>query len=207
LEKLIDQMPVNPIEATRYVPSVSETSRQVTPVQVSPNNVQLRVEFTPHEKSTEPPQFAAQRGGDDEVTVTEKVIEDCDRPWAMTSDSLYGMFPADWNKEAQKIPPFIGELSLDELAKKLAASVSGNGNDFTEACQSILVLENKPMSSPWFETGGGRLQSDIRYTLSGKGQMFVRLLKTVKESIGNDEKKDRAKLAQKTLEKIELILK
>jgi hypothetical protein len=206
LEKLIDQMPVNPIEATRYVPSVSETSRQVTPVQVSPNYVQQRVESIPHEKSTEPPQFAAQRGGDDEVTVTGKMIDDCDRPWAMTSDSLYGMFHADWNKEAQKIPLFIVELNSDELAKKLAASVSGNGNDFTEACQSILALENKPMSSPWFETDGGRLRSDIRYTLSGKGQMFVRLLKTVKDSTGNDEKNRRAKLAQKTLEKIELIL-
>ncbi|MDR1270037.1 MAG: hypothetical protein LBK82_10985, partial [Planctomycetaceae bacterium] len=160
----------------------------------------------PFHQPSKPPQFTTQRGEDAEVTVTGKVIEDCDRPWAMTSDSLYGMFPADWNKEAQKIPPFIVELGSDELAKKLAASVSGDGQDFTAACQSILALENKPMSSPWFETGGGRLRSDIRYTLSAKGQMFVRLLKTVKDSTGNAEKTNRAKLSQKTLEKIELIL-
>jgi hypothetical protein len=116
------------------------------------------------------------------------------------------MFPADWNKEAQKIPEFIVELDSAQLAKKLAASISGDGKDFNAACQSILTLENKPMSSPWFETDGGRLRSDIRYSLSAKGQMFVRLLRTVKDLNGNDEKKNLAKLAQKTLEKIELIL-
>ncbi|GHT18064.1 hypothetical protein FACS1894189_5250 [Planctomycetales bacterium] len=135
-----------------------------------------------------------------------KIVEDCDRPWAMTSESMYGMFPADWNKEAQKVPDFVVNSTADNLAKKLAASVSKDGADFTAACRSILDLENKPLSSPWFETGGGRLRSDIKYSLSEKGQMFVRLLKTVKDSGDTDEKKARAKIAAKTLEKIETIL-
>jgi predicted esterase len=213
LEKMVDQIPsVTIVGATTTYTPYTSTSTIYTPVPVTtpivPLNVPAKIpSLTPDSVSkNEPPQFTAQRGEDNEVSVTGKVIEDCDRPWAMTSDSLYGMFPADWNKEAKKIPAFIVELDSGELAKKLAVSVSGNGQDFTAACQSILALENKPMSSPWFETGGGRLRSDIRYTLSVKGQMFVRLLKTVKDSTGSDEKNNRAKLAQKTLEKIELIL-
>ncbi|MDR2438755.1 MAG: hypothetical protein LBE12_05215 [Planctomycetaceae bacterium] len=222
LEKLIDQIPVNnPIPdqtlisaqtltartSVHSIPATAIPTPQNVPPKITPNKVDAKPIYTPQSESpqSEPPKFTAQHG-DNEVTVTGKVIEDCDRPWAMTSDSLYGMFPADWNKEAQKIPQFIVESDSSQLAKKLAASVSGNGKDFIAACQSILALENKPMSSPWFETGGGRLRSDIRYSLSSKGQMFVRLLKTVKDSTGNEEKNNRAKLAQKTLEKIELIL-
>jgi hypothetical protein len=140
------------------------------------------------------------------VPVTEKIIEDCDRPWAMTSDSFYGMFPADWSKEAATIPDFVVNSTSEDLAKKLAQSIGGDGKDFVAACESLLKLENKPMSSPWFETSGGRLRSDIQYTLSSKGETFVRLLRTVKDSTGTEKARELSRVAQRTLEKIDVIM-
>jgi hypothetical protein len=137
-----------------------------------------------------------------------RIIEECDRPWAMTSESLYGMFPADWGKEAEAIPDFVVNSSSDDLAKQLAKSVGedAEAKDFVAACRSILSLTNKPMSSPWFETSGGRLRSEIQYSLSPKGQMFVRFLRTVKDSAGSDKAKELSKVAAKTLEKIDMVL-
>ncbi|MDR2762470.1 MAG: hypothetical protein LBB88_07720, partial [Planctomycetaceae bacterium] len=137
--------------------------------------------------------------------VDNKIVEDCDRPWAMTSDSLYGMFPADWKEETVKLPEFIVKLTTQDLSKQLARSISGDGEDFKSACNSILSLKSKPMSSVWFEIEGGRLKSDLKYKLSSKGEMFVRLLKTVKQS-KSEKSKDQSKLAEKTLEKIGFIL-
>jgi len=139
----------------------------------------------------------------------ERIIEECNRPWAMTSESLYGMFPADWHKEAEAIPDFIVNSNTDDLAKTLAQSVSADpeSKDFVAACRSILLLTHKPMSSPWFETSGGRLRSEIQYSLSPKGQMFVRFLRTVKESGNNSDKaRELSKVAEKMLEKIEMVL-
>jgi len=156
------------------------------------------------------------RGGDGAggaslpVTISaEKIIEECDRPWAMTSESLYGMFAADWHKEAEAIPDFILNSDTNDLAKQLARSVGEDteSKDFVAACRSILLLQHKPMSSPWFETSGGRLQSEIQYSLSAKGQMFVRFLRTVKDSAGNSDKaRELSKVAEKTLEKIDMVL-
>ena len=139
----------------------------------------------------------------------EKIIEECNRPWAMTSDSLYGMFAADWDKEATAIPEFVVNSDSDALAKTLAKSISDDpeSKDFVAACKSILLLTNKPMSSPWFETSGGRLRSEIQYSLSSKGQMFVRFLRVVAESGGNSDKsRELSLVAKKTLEKIDLVL-
>jgi hypothetical protein len=138
----------------------------------------------------------------------ERIIEECDRPWAMTSESLYGMFPADWDKEAKATPDFVVNSTSEELANKLAKSIGEDPNaaDFIAACESILSLQNKPMSSPWFETGGGRLRSEITYTLSPKGQTFVRFLRTVKESSGSEKSQALSKMAAKTLEKIDLVM-
>jgi len=138
----------------------------------------------------------------------ERIIEECNRPWAMTSESLYGMFAADWDKEAEAIPDFVVNSSSDDLAKKLATSIGNDPEaaDFVAACKSILALQNKPMSSPWFETSGGRMQSDIQYSLSAKGQMFVRFLRAVKDSSGTDKAKELSKVAEKTMEKIEMVL-
>ena len=139
----------------------------------------------------------------------ERIIEECDRPWAMTSESLYGMFPADWGKEAEAIPDFIMNSASDELSHRLARSVSEDpeSRDFVAACRSILLLQHRPMSSPWFETSGGRLRSEIQYELSSKGEMFVRFLRVVRDSAGNSDKaRELSIVAARTLEKIEMVL-
>jgi len=139
----------------------------------------------------------------------ERIIEECNRPWAMTTESLYGMFPADWDKEAEAIPDFIVNSTSDDLSKQLARSVSEDpeSKDFIAACRSILLLTNKPMSSPWFETSGGRLRSEIQYSLSPKGEMFVRFLRVVADSGNNSDKaRELSIVAKRTLEKIDLVL-
>ncbi|MDR1486334.1 MAG: hypothetical protein LBT09_16140 [Planctomycetaceae bacterium] len=176
-----------------FPPKASELAKAPAPAAVVAKNVNA-------------PKFV-EKHGDAELQFTGKIIEDCDRPWAMTSDSFYGMFPADWGEEAKQLPEFVVNLPESELAKRLAKSISGDAKDFLAACLSINSLKNKPMSSPWFEVEGGRLKSDIKYKLSAKGNMFVRLLNTVKDSNSNSEKtKKLAETANKTLEKITFIL-
>jgi predicted esterase len=145
---------------------------------------------------------------DDSVACqVERIIEECNRPWAMTTQSLYGLFPADWDKEAQSIPDFVVNSTSEDLAKILAKSVgSEEPSDFLAACKSIMSLQNKPMSSPWFETSGGRLRSEITYSLSAKGETFVRFLRAVKDSGGSEKAQALSKAAQKTLEKIDMVL-
>jgi hypothetical protein len=138
-----------------------------------------------------------------------RIIEECDRPWAMTSESLYGMFPADWGKEAEAIPDFVVNSTTEDLAKRLAKSVGedAESKDFVAACRSILLLTNKPMSSPWFETSGGRLRSEIQYSLSSKGEAFVRFLRVVADSGNNSDKaRELSIVAKRTLEKIDMVL-
>jgi hypothetical protein len=62
------------------------------------------------------------------------------------------------------------------------------------------------MSSPWFETSGGRLRSEIQYSLSARGEMLVRLLRAVKDSSSTPKAKELSKVADRTLQKIALIL-
>ena len=217
LEELLDAIPFGGMPMMQPVPGHFDRSNaqgEISPYRVSGDvRVQRSGEISPVGRND------GEIGRNDgvthgEVTPTptisaEKIIEECDRPWAMTSESLYGMFPADWDKEAMSIPDFIVSSTSDDLAKKLARSVGEDPEaaDFVAACKSILSLTNKPMSSPWFETGGGRLRSDISYSLSAKGQMFVRFLRTVKDSGKNSDKaRELSKVAEKTLEKIEMVL-
>ncbi|MDR0705035.1 MAG: hypothetical protein LBF88_08605, partial [Planctomycetaceae bacterium] len=117
LEKMIDQIPQevpisqDALQQLRQVPALRSQAVSSVPSLLSsdplpsqksvpaelPSVLNDRIKSIPNPKPAEPPKFTAQRGNDEEVAVTGKVIEDCDRPWAMTSDSLYGMFPADWN--------------------------------------------------------------------------------------------------------------
>ena len=119
-----------------------------------------------------------------------KIVEDCDREWAMTSESLYGMFPADWDKEGKRIPDFVVKSTVEEFGRALRDPAK-----LELVCKSILALEHRPMSSPWFVTSGGRLRSDIKYTLSARGKVLREVLK----------RSDNA-LAKRTLEKIETLL-
>jgi hypothetical protein len=165
----------------------------------------------PVEQPLRPVQVPRETDAEDEEGILSavKIIEECDRPWAMTTESLYGLFAADWGNEGKSIPDFIVKSTSDELSRKLARSVGEDAaaTEFVEACKSILLLQHKPMSSPWFETGGGRQRSDIKYSLSAKGQMFVRFLRTVKDSGGNSPKAlELSKIASRTLEKIDLVL-
>jgi len=162
LEGLIDQLTPQPVMPTRPAPVIYKP----VPVEPAP---EVREGSTPG----------------------SKIVEECEREWAMTSDSLYGMFPADWGKEGKKIPDFITKTTAAELVRILR----DEPGKLQEACETILSLEHRPMSSPWFETSGGRLQSDIKYTLSSKGVVLVALLKASKQPF-----------AQKTLEKIQLVI-
>ncbi len=167
IEALVDEIADAPTTAT-------------TPIVVSH---QERVLSVPYEA----PKPEVREGS----TPGSKIVEECDREWAMTSESLYGMFPADWDKEGKQLPEFVVKSTAAELKKTL----EGDVKKLQAVCKSILGLEHRPMSSPWFETGGGRLRGDIKYTLSAKGKMLVELLK-----------KSDAAGAKKTLDKIDTIL-
>ncbi|MCL2711097.1 MAG: hypothetical protein FWE95_09480 [Planctomycetaceae bacterium] len=185
---------------------VIPTYSSVSSVQHSaPSVVRSTTEYTEEPRSTQREEESVRS-----TTISaERIIEECNRPWAMTTESLYGMFAADWDKEATAIPDFVVNSDTDTLAKTLAKSVSEDpeSKDFIAACRSILSLTGKPMSSPWFETSGGRLRSDIQYSLSPKGQMFVRFLRVVADSGNNSDKaRELSIVAGRTLEKIELVL-
>ncbi|MDR3109148.1 MAG: hypothetical protein LBU65_05610 [Planctomycetaceae bacterium] len=141
----------------------------------------------------------------DGETVQGKIIDDCDRPWAMTSDSQYGLFAADWMNESKDLPQFAIDEAIEDLAKRYAKSISGDGTDVAETCRAIMSLEHKPASNPFFTVTGGRLQSEINYTLSDKGKMLVRILKLIQES--NEDKNSLKPLAEKTLARVEAICK
>ena len=217
LEKLLDGIPapsaapVNggltpPALAPSYPPSAPAPSYTL-PALAPPLVV-------PQERGgVSPPVDPQERGGvsppvESSTISAARIIEECDRPWAMTSGSLYGLFAADWDKEAEAVPDFIVNTDSDELAKRLARSVGedAESKDFIAACRSILVLQHRPMSSPWFETSGGRMRSEIQYSLSAKGQMFVRFLRAVKDSSGSEKARELSKIAERTLEKIDLVL-
>ena len=211
LEKLIDAIPAAqerggvsppvpppPVRIERVITGGLTPPAPAPPTPAPP--APMKEPETPIERATAP--VAAP------VISAAKIIEECDRPWAMTSESLYGMFPADWGKEAEAIPDFIVNSTLDELSHRLARSVSEDteSKDFIAACRSILVLQHRPMSSPWFETAGGRLRSEIQYSLSAKGQMFVRFLRAVKDSKSTDKARELSKVAERTLAKIDMVL-
>ena len=195
LEELLDGTP-GPLPAV-YQPTVPP-NRYIPTITPVPQQPVMRLAAS---EPTSPPRAT--------TISAEKIIEECNRPWAMTSESLYGMFAADWDKEAVAIPDFVVNSDTDTLAKTLAKSIGEDpeSKDFVAACRSILSLTNKPMSSPWFETSGGRLRSDIQYSLSSKGQMFARFLRVVADSGSNSDKaKELSVVAKKTLEKIEMVL-
>ena len=54
-----------------------------------------------------------------------------------------------------------------------------------EFCDSFIRLDDIPLASPWFDTSGGRLQSDIKYSLSEKAKPVVELLRRLPRSRRN----------------------
>ncbi len=73
-----------------------------------------------------------------------------------------------------------------------------------EFCDSFIRLDDIPLASPWFDTSGGRLQSDIKYSLSEKAKPVVELLREIAQ-VKAESKKDFVELARKSLQRIDAI--
>ena len=73
-----------------------------------------------------------------------------------------------------------------------------------EFCDSFIRLDDIPLSSPWFDTSGGRLQGRIKYALNEKARPVVELLRDI-AGVKAASKKAFAELAQKSLARIDAI--
>jgi hypothetical protein len=73
-----------------------------------------------------------------------------------------------------------------------------------EFCESFIRLDDVPLSSPWFDTSGGRLQGRIKYTLNEKAKPIVELLRDIAE-VKAESKKEFVELARKSLQRIDAI--
>ena len=123
------------------------------------------------------------------------LVEECDKVWEMSTDTVYGLFAADWQEEDKNVPAFVKRSTVEQFGIILDEAIAEKGKTYEQICQSITKLESRPLSSPWFETSGGRLRSDIKYTLSSKGKLLYEKLKQ-----SNDP------LARRALEKMDAIL-
>jgi hypothetical protein len=132
-------------------------------------------------------------------------MEKCGKEWDMSPETLYGLFPNGWEREANHVPPYVvnetGKQLRDRLAKAFAKSDLPAMKEF---CDSFIRLDDIPLSSPWFDTSGGRLKSRIKYTLNEKAKPVVELLREI-AAVKAESKKEFAALAQKSLKRIEAI--
>jgi len=135
-----------------------------------------------------------------------KVVEECEKEWVMSSHTMYGLFAADWDKESELVPAFVRNSTASELAQHIAEAVQTDAEKFRAICDSVLKLDNNPMSSPWFDTTGGRLQSDIKYTLSPRGKVLQAVFRELvkDQRLGKVENAD--SMMQKVLDKLEMIM-
>ena len=96
----------------------------------------------------------------------------------MSSTTLYGLYPNGWDQDADHVPGYIinetGKQLRDRLAK---AFVENDLAAMKEFCDSFIRLDDIPLSSPWFDTSGGRLQGRIKYALNEKAKPVVDLLR------------------------------
>lgn len=131
--------------------------------------------------------------------------DECGKEWAMSTSTLYGMFPSGWEKEADYIPDYVLSETGQQLARRLAKAFHKNDLDaMKELCNSFIKLDDIPLASPWFDTSGGRLKDRIKYTLNNKAKPVVLLLRYIAR-VGAKSKKEYVKLAKKALERIEKI--
>jgi pimeloyl-ACP methyl ester carboxylesterase len=132
-------------------------------------------------------------------------MEKCGKEWAMSPETLYGLFPNGWDREANHVPPYVvnetGKQLRDRLAKAFA---QGDLPAMKEFCDSFIRLDDIPLSSPWFDTSGGRLKGRIKYTLNAKAKPVVELLREI-AAVKAKSKKELVVLAQKSLERIDAI--
>ncbi len=131
--------------------------------------------------------------------------DDCGKEWAMTTTTLYGMYPNGWDQEAARVPGYVVNETGQQLRDRLArAFVKDDLAAMRELCESFIRLDDIPLSSPWFNTSGGRLRGRIEYTLNDKAKPVVDLLRDI-AGVRAESKKEFAELAQKSLNRIDAI--
>jgi pimeloyl-ACP methyl ester carboxylesterase len=133
--------------------------------------------------------------------------DECGKQWAMSPTTLYGLFPNGWDQESARVPAYVlnetGVQLRDRLAKAFAED---DRTAMKEFCDSFIRLDDIPLSSPWFDTSGGRLQGRIVYSLNEKAKPVVELLREI-ATVKAESKKDLAELAQKSLDRIDAIVR
>ena len=143
------------------------------------------------------------------VTVSpsvQKVVEECEKVWVMSSHTMYGLFAADWDKESSLVPDFVMKSTASELAQHILTAAQSDEAKFQKLCDSVLKLDNNPMSSPWFDTSGGRLQSDIKYSLSPRGKVLQAVFNQLINDKGIGKVQNADATMQKVLDKLEMIM-
>jgi len=124
----------------------------------------------------------------------------------MSPTTLYGLFPNGWDQEAAHVPGYITNETGKQLRDRLAkAFTEDNLAAMKEFCESFIRLDDIPLSSPWFDTSGGRLQGRIKYALNEKAKPVVDLLRDIAK-VQAESKKELVELAQKSLERIDAIV-
>ena len=132
--------------------------------------------------------------------------DECGKEWAMSPTTLYGLFPNGWDQEAAHVPGYITNETGKQLHDRLAkAFTEDNLAAMKEFCESFIRLDDIPLSSPWFDTSGGRLQGRIKYALNEKAKPVVDLLRDIAK-VQAESKKELVELAQKSLERIDAIV-
>ena len=131
--------------------------------------------------------------------------DDCGKEWAMSSETLYGLFPNGWDQESSHVPDYVVNETGKQLRSRLYDAFAKNDlAAMKEFCDSFILLDDIPLSSPWFDTSGGRLKSEIKYTLNEKAVPVVEVLRAIAR-VKAESKRPFAELAQKSLERIDAI--
>lgn len=131
--------------------------------------------------------------------------DDCGKEWAMSTTNQYGLFPNGWDEEAKHVPGYIVNETGKQLRDRLGKAFTENNLvAMKEFCESFIRLDDIPLSSPWFDTSGGRLQGRIKYALNDKAKPVVELLRDIAE-VKAESKKEFVELARKSLERIDAI--
>jgi predicted peptidase len=132
-------------------------------------------------------------------------MDECGKEWAMSPTTLYGLFPNGWDQEANRVPGYIVNETGKQLRDRLFKAFAENDlAAMKEFCNSFIRLDDIPLSSPWFDTSGGRLQGRIKYALNEKAKPVVELLRDI-AAVKAESKKEFVELAQKSLERIDAI--
>ena len=133
--------------------------------------------------------------------------DECGKEWSMSTTTQYGLFPNGWEQEATHVPGYIVNETGKQLRDRLAKAFADDDlSTMKEFCESFIRLDDIPLSSPWFDTSGGRLEGRIKYTLNEKAKPVVSLLREI-ATVQAESKKEFAELARKSLERIDAITK